>query len=195
MGMMIPEEWGGAGMDSLSGGTGMDLLEGGAGDDSFAWQAGDGQDTMEGGLGTDSLTITGSDLAEVFELMAQGGRLDVIQANKAGSGVDAAGVEQVTLNARGGDDAVTVHDLAGTDVLALTIDAGAGNDRVDASALPALGVTLRGGAGNDILIGGKRNDRLEGDAASDLLIGDGGHDTLLAARATTAFSAGRGTTS
>ena len=74
----------------------------------------------------------------------------------------------------------------------LTIDLGAGNDRADASELASLGVTLKGGAGNDILIGGGGNDLLDGGAGDDLLIGNAGHDTLKGGEGNDALLGGLG---
>ena len=69
---------------------------------------------------------------------------------------------------------------SGTDLM--RIDAGAGNDTVDLSAVDAdLGrvstpVTILGGEGDDTLIGGFAGDRLYGGDGSDLLDGGDGTD-------------------
>jgi hypothetical protein len=101
-----------------------------------------------------------------------------VQTNKPGAGIDAADIARVTISTQAGDDTVVLHDLAGTSVQSLVIDLGAGNDRGDAHELATLGVTLKGGAGNDTLIGGAGDDLLDGGAGDDLLIGNAGHDTL-----------------
>src|SRR5262249_28912281 len=75
--------FGGAGNDVLTGGSGNDLLVGGpgndqaflgAGDDTFVWEPGDGSDTVEGQGGRDTLEFDGSNLAESFDLSANGDR-------------------------------------------------------------------------------------------------------------------------
>ena len=62
----------------------------------------------------------------------------------------------------------------------LTVNALAGDDVVDASALAAgaMLLTLDGGAGDDVLIGGAGNDTLLGGEGDDVLIGGPGLDTL-----------------
>ena len=59
----------------------------------------------------------------------------------------------------------------------LTIDTGAGNDIVSASAI-SRAVALNGGAGNDTLTGGTGNDTLTGGAGNDSLNGGAGIDTF-----------------
>ena len=82
-----------------------------------------------------------------------------------------------------GDDYVKLSGLS-VDTL---IDAGADDDRVDASAVKSARIavyaglgndTLKGGSGNDWLDGGSGNDALEGNAGNDVLIGGTGSDTV-----------------
>ncbi|HBO45465.1 MAG TPA: hypothetical protein DD670_16345, partial [Planctomycetaceae bacterium] len=70
-------------------------------------------------------------------------------------------------------------DLVATGLLSFTVETGAGNDVVNASAVTAIGVTLVGGAGDDELTGGGGADRLEGGDGMDTLEGGVGFDTLL----------------
>src|SRR5262245_46521186 len=74
---------GGDGADQLSGGDGNDLVNGGrgndtillgAGDDTFVWNPGEGSDTVDGGDGRDAMVFNGSDLAEKFDISANGTR-------------------------------------------------------------------------------------------------------------------------
>jgi Ca2+-binding RTX toxin-like protein len=108
---------------------------------------------------------------------------DVIRVTRSGAGVMASvngaerrldGVTGVTVEGLGGNDRIF---LAGA--LEATVDAGDGDDLVDANNVWNAGVTLRGGAGNDWLRGGKGGDRLEGGAGNDGLHGGLGLDTLL----------------
>lgn len=55
----------------------------------------------------------------------------------------------------------------------------AGNNLLDASGFSAGRVTLRGGDGDDWLIGSPNNDILDGGAGDDRVEGGGGHDTYL----------------
>ncbi|HEX8911357.1 MAG TPA: right-handed parallel beta-helix repeat-containing protein [Humisphaera sp.] len=59
------------------------------------------------------------------------------------------------------------------------VNANAGNDTVDASAIPfEAAVTLNGGDGNDTLVGGGGSDTLKGGAGTDVLRGNAGDDRL-----------------
>ncbi|HSB91145.1 MAG TPA: Ig-like domain-containing protein [Anaerolineales bacterium] len=179
---------GGAGADTLEGGSGNDLLAGGAGDDTFGIRSGDGRDVLEGGLGIDSLLLTGMVGAGRITVNASGTHVSLRQTAPVPGLLDFTGIEQLTLTARGGPDSIRVGDLGGTAVLAVTIDAGGGDDRVDALAggagIPTslLGGpghdTLLGGAGPDTLAGGSGNDVLQGGPGNDVLAGGDGNDTL-----------------
>ena len=63
---------------------------------------------------------------------------------------------------------------------ALTVNALAGDDVVEASGLAADSalLTLDGGDGDDVLIGGDGNDVLLGGPGDDVLIGGPGNDTI-----------------
>jgi Ca2+-binding RTX toxin-like protein len=234
---------GGAGADTLITGDGNDFADGnrgndlalmGAGDDAFQWDPGDGSDTVEGQDGRDTMLFNGANIAEQFDLSANGQRLRFVR-DVGPVTMDTDGVETVDLRALGGADTVTVHDLRGTDVTdvrndlgggdaqsdrvvvegttgsdviavaggggaasvaglsarvaisnsepaldALTVDARAGDDVVDASGLAAdvVKLTSDGGDGDDVLIGSVGDDVLLGGAGDDVLIGGPGLDTL-----------------
>jgi Ca2+-binding RTX toxin-like protein len=59
------------------------------------------------------------------------------------------------------------------------VNAGGGNDRVVIAREVMVPVTLRGGAGNDELIGGSGSDSLLGNAGNDRLVGRAGADSLM----------------
>jgi Ca2+-binding RTX toxin-like protein len=71
-----------------------------------------------------------------------------------------------------------VHAEAAND--RLTVNGLNGDDILDASTLPAdaIGLTLSGGMGADVVLGGAGNDILHGDEGDDVLIGGPGSDTL-----------------
>jgi hypothetical protein len=73
--------------------------------------------------------------------------------------------DRLTLNALAGNDTVEASAVA-LGAIALTLDGGAGND------------TLTGGAGDDTLLGGADDDTLFGGPGADLLHGGPGNDTL-----------------
>ena len=85
---------------------------------------------------------------------------DHINVTTSGSAITLSGLaEQVTIaQAEAGDH--------------LSINGGAGNDTIDASAIPAgtLALTLDGGEGNDTIVGS---------VANDVLIGGDGNDTFV----------------
>ncbi len=112
---------GGAGNDTIDGNGGNDLALLGTGDDTFVWDPGDGSDTIEGQDGADTMRFNGANVSEQVDLSANGKRLKFfrIQGNVT---MDTAGVERVDFNALGGADVVTVNDLSGTDVSAVTVD-------------------------------------------------------------------------
>jgi Ca2+-binding RTX toxin-like protein len=60
----------------------------------------------------------------------------------------------------------------------ILVEAGRRNDVVEVRNL-SVPVTLRGGSGDDELIGSHGNDTLEGDTGNDHLVGGGGGDTYL----------------
>jgi Ca2+-binding RTX toxin-like protein len=140
--------------------------------------------------GADTLTVndlSGTDVTDV--------NLDL--AGTPGSGSGDGQADTVIVNGTNGDDAITVTGSAGqADVLGLparvhvagaeaandrlVINAGAGDDVVDASGLSAAAIQLTedGGNGNDVLIGGDGDDTLLGGAGDDVLIGGPGQDLL-----------------
>ena len=61
----------------------------------------------------------------------------------------------------------------------VTVSGGDGDDRLDAGRYLLGGVTLDGGAGDDVLTGGDGPDRLAGGPGNDHLHGNGGEDTYL----------------
>jgi Ca2+-binding RTX toxin-like protein len=233
--------FGGDGNDTVTGGRGSDfaLLE--DGDDTFVWNPGDGSDTVQGNAGTDTMVFNGANIAEAFDLSADGDHLRLAR-NVANVDMDASSVEVVDVNALGGADTVTVDDLAGTDVTtvnadlggtlggtagdgaadsvvvdgtggfdsvqvagtgtsasvsglsaqvhvanaeaandSLVVDAGDGNDNVDASSLAAgvIKLTVAGDGGDDTLVGSQGADVIAGGDGNDDVTGGRGDDTAL----------------
>jgi Ca2+-binding RTX toxin-like protein len=111
----------GPGSDTVDGNQGADKADLGAGDDRFIWDPGDGSDTIEGQAGTDELTFNGANLAENFDISANGGRVRFIR-NIANITMDLNDVERIDTNALGGADSMVVNDLSGTDVTAVRTD-------------------------------------------------------------------------
>ena len=121
---------GGKGGERLSGGDGNDIVDGngdrdiaalGAGDDIFVWNPGDGSDIVDGQSGADRMQFNGASSAEQIELSASKGRLR-LSRDRGSVVMDTDGVEQVDVNPLGGEDLVTVDDLAGTGVSVVRAD-------------------------------------------------------------------------
>ncbi|HLF92904.1 MAG TPA: SdrD B-like domain-containing protein, partial [Planctomycetota bacterium] len=172
---------GGRGHDLLIGGTGHDHLFGRDGADTFVWHAGDGQDVWEGGAGSDTALLLGTAGDDRFTVRAHHDRVSVVHSLQAVPvDPDMAGIEHLRIEAHGGADRIVIGNLSHTDVQSVWIDAGAGDDRVDASALKAgVDLTVLGGAGDDTVRGGHGDDLLLGGEGADLLIGGSGPDVLI----------------
>jgi Ca2+-binding RTX toxin-like protein len=140
---------GGDGNDFIDGQQGNDLIQMGDGDDIFQWDPGDGSDTVEGGIGADTMAFNGSNIAETFDISANGGRTRFTR-NIASIVMDVNDVERIQVNALGGADAITVNNLAGTDVAQVDVNLGAalGGTTGDAQADT---VSVKGTNGTDII--------------------------------------------
>src|SRR5215207_4299707 len=175
------------GADTLLGGDGDDFIDGqqgndvaflGAGNDVFQWDPGDGNDTVEGQDGTDTLLFNGSNIGEIFEVSANGGRA-LFTRNVANIVMDLNDTETIQLNALGGADALTVNNLSGTDVKTVAINlqavGGVGDAQPDT-------VTVRGTNGNDtqITVVGSNTVTVTGLAAQVVIGGaEAANDTLV----------------
>jgi Ca2+-binding RTX toxin-like protein len=172
---------GGAGNDSLDGGdgadtalgdTGNDVLQGGNGSDSLS--GGEDADRLEGGADNDTLggdadadTLNGGDGAD---------RLDGGIGNDSLSG----GIGADTLIGGAGDDRYLFSDLQDL----IVENSGGGADTVVTSfsmsmmdhmeamqiASGITGITLTGGAGNDMLIGNGLANTFVGGAGDDVIL-------------------------
>jgi Ca2+-binding RTX toxin-like protein len=94
-----------------------------------------------------------------------------------------AGADTITIGVAGGF--ITVNGTATTLVAdnnaQIIVNAGGGNDTVDATGLGTTNyekATINGGEGDDLLSGGSKNDVLRGDAGEDRLVGFKGLDLL-----------------
>ena len=208
---------GGAGDDHLSGGSGNDILNGGSGNDILV--GGAGIDELNGGDGVDTADYSALTTAVVADLSsgrvkADGNAtLSSIENIRGGSGNDVliGDVNDNALHGGAGNDSLSGG--AGDDHL----DGGSGNDTADYSALTtavlvdltsgtAIGdgndtliniENIRGGSGDDTLIGesgdntiqgGYGDDSLSGGSGNDRLDGGGGEDTADYSAQTTAVT-------
>ena len=170
-------------------------LTGGAGADTFIVKNFGGVANLNGGGGNDTYNISlrgsgegtiniadpagAADRVSVFGT-ARGDYLTVDELSlnsETGEAINygEGDIESMSISSGLGDDVITVDGFQTTTVLVL--DTGAGNDSVDASTF--LGIaTIKGGAGNDILIGGAGSDVLQGSFGNDVLQGGDGNDSL-----------------
>jgi len=172
---------GGSSNDTIIGDVGNNVLSGGAGDDSLSGVEGD--DRLDGGLGVDTADY-GSATAGVSVNLRTG--------TAAGDGND---VLVSIENVRGGRGNDTISGFGGDDRL----DGGLGADTADyGSATAVVSVNLmtgtatgdgndvlisienvRGGSGNDTIIGDAQNNYIYGGTGADVLTGNGGADSFL----------------
>src|SRR5262245_14449353 len=178
--------FGGAGNDVLTGGDGDDQVFGQGGNDRMIWNPGDDSDLFEGGDGVDTAEVNGGNGSETFTITANGTRVRFDRLDPAPFFLDIGTTENLVLNANGGDDTITAGNGLAS-LIKLTIDGGAGNDKITGGD---GNDTLIGGDGNDLIIGGRGNDTAQlgagddtfvwnpGDA-SDVVEGQDGTDTLV----------------
>jgi Ca2+-binding RTX toxin-like protein len=127
------------------------------------------------GDGTDALVIIGQNTADSIGLGTDGIGLD------AGGTPDVTGigtVERFTVDAGGGDDAVSGMaggGLGGAFQTAITIVGEAGSDTLNGAGGDD---TLDGGAGSDAVSGGGGNDAVDGGAGKDGLMGGDDRDRV-----------------
>jgi len=84
--------------------------------------------------------------------------------------------EKLTLQLGGGDDNYTGAPAQAGGPIDPTVDAGAGNDTVQAGSAEVA--DFSGGDGDDLLVGALGSDTLTGDAGDDTLQGGSGDDSL-----------------
>lgn len=112
------------GNDTIIGGRGSDTALMGKGDDTFVWNPGDGSDIVEGQDGHDTMIFNGANIAENFDISANGTRVRLTR-DVGNIVMDFDGVEQLNLNTLGGADNVNVNDLTGTALADVNLDLGA----------------------------------------------------------------------
>ncbi|WP_311270058.1 calcium-binding protein [Sphingobium sp. WCS2017Hpa-17] len=136
-------------------GAGNDTLIGGAGDDIFRFDTADltANDIVSGGGGKDTLILSGTG-ALAADAFAHVTGIETIIFSDLGITIDIS-------------DSL-VNSLSGR---VLTINGGAGNDVINASAVARFNrVVATGGAGDDVFIGSARYDSFDGGAGADTFI-------------------------
>ena len=183
---------GGPGNDRIIGNGGNDTLRGGEGNDIFVWHDGDGNDSIDGGGGTDTVKVELGDKGDVVQVNADATRVTVSRSNLTPFVLELTTIERLILDAEDGADRIVVKQEANSPLTAIVIDAGDGNDVVDASAVMSARLTIFGGRGDDTLIGGHGNDYLNGGSGNDRLVGGPGNDVLVGGRGSDVLDGGAG---
>ncbi|SOB91205.1 hemolysin type calcium-binding protein [Rhodobacter sp. JA431] len=176
---------GGAGNDTIDGGTENDAIYGGTGDDSLTGGSGDdqiwgddGADTLSGGAGSDNLTGgAGDDLflisdADDFDNIDGGTETDTIEFSSSTQGVTVtwSGVTSGSYDfdaTTGSGSFNNVESITGTDY----------DDTFNASGAGS-GVSVDGGAGDDVFTGSNFADSLTGGLGNDTITTGTGADTI-----------------
>jgi Ca2+-binding RTX toxin-like protein len=121
---------------------------------------------VDGGTGRDAIVFAGSAAADSLRYVTVGTQHWLFRGSVP-TVVTANAVEELTLLGGDGDDLLDASNAVTS--LVLTLDGGAGNDR------------LIGSSGNDVLLGGTGNDVFTWNpAGNDRVFGQEGSDTLLA---------------
>ena len=163
---------GGAGGDRILGNPGNDVINAGAGDDTLVWNNGDGTDDMNGEDGLDRIENNLGAADDVSQVKVLNGKVRYDRVN-APFGLNIATSEVLELNTFGGNDTLDVSPGVGA-LIAITADAGAGDDRFNGNDEAD---TFFGGLGNDTLAPGAGSDAVDGQDGNDtLLIRDGAAD-------------------
>jgi Ca2+-binding RTX toxin-like protein len=154
---------GGGGADTIDGGGGDDVVSGDGGDDRLLWHVGGGSDVFDGGGDFDTLEVT-TDLApDEIVVTANGARVRLDGISPIVFSLDIGTTESLIVNLGGGSDTFSTEgSLSG--LIAITVDAGAGND------------TILGSDGGDVIRGGANDDFVDGNRGSDTIALGGGND-------------------
>jgi Ca2+-binding RTX toxin-like protein len=115
----------------------------------------------------DTVILDGTDAADTVGIEGTGSSFVVggLPAVVVVNGSDGS-IDSLVVNTKGGDDTVDASNLP-AGVIGLTVDGGAGNDRI------------LGSQGNDELIGGDDNDFVEGNRGDDVALLGAGDDTFV----------------
>jgi Ca2+-binding RTX toxin-like protein len=125
-------------------------------------------------VGPAKITINGTNGNDSINLTKDNGQLKVTLNGRV-TRFNLSSTTVIEVYGKNGNDFITISGLAHT----VLVEGGNGNDIIVAADNdPSAVFALRGGSGNDILIGGRGFDLLVGGSGDDLLIGLGGNDRL-----------------
>ncbi|HEX6667703.1 MAG TPA: calcium-binding protein [Solirubrobacterales bacterium] len=161
-----------AGNDTLIGGKGGDTVSGGDDDDTMIWNPGHGSDVNDGDAGIDTVQSNGVAGDEVYTYGAANGRVLFQRTTAPAFSIDFT-AEKLEVNGEAGNDQFSPAG-PGLQALAITINAGEGNDTVAGADGKD---TLNGDGGKDRLAGGKDADVHSGGAGDDVIVWNNGDGT------------------
>jgi Ca2+-binding RTX toxin-like protein len=160
---------------------------GGDGKDSFDVLANPSADlTLDGGEDGDTYNVQFGRLVsgtvphvKILDSGAKGQDAVMLMGTNAAEAVSMSSGESLIvkyegpdLNGTGNEVAIETIEIDHEGIELVDINAGAGSDTLDASAVPVIHPHL-------ILRGGNGNDQLKGSQGADILLGEGGNDALL----------------
>jgi|GEM_PF-2484317 len=173
----------GAGNDTIRAGEGNDTIDSGAGDDTI--NTGYGNNVVDSGAGNDQITAYYNSIVRAGE---GDDRIDIGYSNAgdkprvdAGEGADNVyfnDADNALLEGGDGDDVISGYGNG------VTVLGGAGNDLVgydedgDTTSMEYR-QSIDGGIGNDRIYAGDDNDTLNGGAGADTLAGGNGDDIFV----------------
>jgi Ca2+-binding RTX toxin-like protein len=148
--------FGGDDADILTGGDADDQAFGENGNDRMTWNNGDDTDLNEGGEGIDRVQVNGSAGAETFTAVANGVRTRLDRVGSSPFSIDIGTSERLSLST------------------------GDGQDRFDASGIPAghIAISVSTGAENDAVTGSGGDDVIDAGAGTDVVDGEAGNDQV-----------------
>ena len=130
---------------------------------------------MNGEAGVDRVEVNGANTNETFTVAPNGARAKFDRTSAGAFSLDIGSAEALDLRALAGDDSFVASPGTGA-LLAVTADAGAGNDTLTGAEETD---TFSGGSGNDTLTGGNGPDLLDGNDGDDALFARDGQSDLL----------------
>ena len=137
---------GGLGNDTIVGAPGDDTLDGGDNNDVLVWSNGDNNDIIDGGLGADVVQVNGSVAGDdVFTTSSNAARITFARSSLVPFTLDIGTTETLISNGIGGNDTMTVNNLAGvSDLTAVNSNGFAGNDSFNITASPNVTNNVNG---------------------------------------------------
>jgi len=170
-------------------------LDAGAGNDTITVNGTGATTTILGGDGDDhfivnangafTLTLDGEEGSDFYEI-----NLGALTGPVVIDDTGTTGTDTLLVNGTPFDDVIVLtdtsisglgdgspFDLTFSGIEVLAVDAKAGDDIVDGSAL-TISITIYGGDGDDLLIGGSNDDQIFGQGDNDDIIGNLGSDLL-----------------